>query len=104
MYDKKIKNYSNFFKVLSNDVRIKILFELAFSNKNYTYLMDKLNLKQSTLSNHISKLREYGIIYTLKKNGILEARLNRKVLSEYLCEEIFNPHKLSVENYELDNV
>ena len=41
---------------------------------------------------------------TLKKNGILEARLNRKVLSEYLCEEIFNPHKLSVENYELDKV
>ena len=84
MYDRKIKNYSNFFKVLSNDVRIKILFELAFSNKNYTYLMEKLDLKQSTLSNHISKLREYGIIYTLKKNGILEARLNRKVLSEYL--------------------
>ena len=76
MYDRKIKNYSNFFKVLSNDVRIKILFELAFSNKNYTYLMEKLDLKQSTLSNHISKLREYGIIYTLKKNGILEARLN----------------------------
>ena len=24
MYDRKIKNYSNFFKVLSNDVRIKI--------------------------------------------------------------------------------
>ena len=54
MYDRKIKNYSNFFKVLSNDVRIKILFELAFSNKNYTYLMEKLDLKQSTLSNHIS--------------------------------------------------
>ena len=30
---KKLINYSNFFKVLSNDVRIKILFELAFSNK-----------------------------------------------------------------------
>ena len=59
MYDRKIKNYSNFFKVLSNDVRIKILFELAFSNKNYTYLMEKLDLKQSTLSNHISKLREF---------------------------------------------
>ena len=29
--------------------------------------MEKLDLKQSTLSNHISKLREYGIIYTLKR-------------------------------------
>ena len=104
MYDRNIKKYSNFFKVVSNDVRIKILFELAFSNKNYTYLMEKLDLKQSTLSNHISKLREYGIIYTLKKNGILEARLNRKVLSEYLCEELFNPQKLTVENYKLDKV
>ena len=45
MYDRKIKNYSNFFKVLSNDVRIKILFELAFSNKNYTYLFSITNYK-----------------------------------------------------------
>ena len=65
--------------------------------------MNELTTK-NIFGNSVLKLREYGIIYTLKKNGILEARLNRKVLSEYLCEEIFNPHKLSVENYELDKV
>ena len=96
-----VRNYSNFFKVLGNDVRIKILLELSLSNKHFTDLMNNLELKQTTLSNHLSKLKEYGMVYTLKKGGSLEVRLNREVLHQYLCDELFNPKKFNVESFNL---
>ena len=99
-----VRNYSNFFKVLGNDVRIKILLELSLSNKAFADLMNNLELKQTTLSNHLSKLKEYGMVYTLKRGGSLEVRLNREVLHQYLCDELFNPKKFNVENFNLENV
>ena len=98
-----VRNYSNFFKVLGNDVRIKILLELSLSNKPFTDLMNNLDLKQTTLSNHLSKLKEYGMVYTLKKGGSLEVRLNREVLHQYLCDELFNPKKFNVKSYNLES-
>ena len=77
MLDNHIHTYSNYLKILSNDMRLKIIIELSKCDLFFSDLMNKLQLKQSTLSNHISKLKEYGIIYTLNERGFIEPRLIR---------------------------
>ena len=72
----------------------KSLIKYIVKNTNFGFddLMKKLQLKQSTLSNHISKLKEYGIIYTLNKGGFIELRLNKIILKKYLCDDFFKPY------------
>ena len=55
MLDNHINTYSNYLKILSNDMRLKIIIELSKCDLFFSDLMNKLQLKQSTLSNHISK-------------------------------------------------
>ena len=94
------KTWHKLFQVIQS---IKILLELSLSNKHFTDLMNNLDLKQTTLSNHLSKLKEYGMVYTLKRGGTLEVRLNREVLHQYLCDELFNPKKFNVESFNLES-
>ena len=74
MLDNHIHTYSNYLKILSYDMRLQIIIELSKCDLFFSDLMNKLQLKQSTLSNHISKLKEYGIIYTFNEGGFIELR------------------------------
>ena len=55
MLDDHIHTYSNYLKILSYDMRLQIIIELSKCDLLFSYLMNKLQLKQSTLLNHISK-------------------------------------------------
>ena len=93
MLDDHIHTYSNYLKILSNHMRLKIIIELSKCDLFFSDLMNKLQLKQSTLSTHISKLKEYGIIYTLNKGGFIELRLNKIILKNYLGDDFLKPFK-----------
>lgn len=57
-----------FFKALGDQTRLKIISLLMKSERNVGELASLLDLKESTVSHHLSKLRPTGIV-TLRFNG-----------------------------------
>ena len=88
MFDDPIHKNSNYLKLLSNYVRLKIVIELSERDLFFSELKNMLKLKQSTLSNHVSKLKEYGIINSFNKNGFTQLKLNHTILQKYLSPDI----------------
>lgn len=56
------------FKVFSDPTRLRILELLKERECNVSEIMEQLNLKQSTVSQHLRSLRECGVV-TSKKEG-----------------------------------
>lgn len=55
-------------EALSNTTRLKLLICLSESEKNVTQLIDKCDLSQSAVSQHLKKLKDAGLIES-KKSG-----------------------------------
>ncbi len=53
-------------KVLSDENRLRIAYLLAGSDACVCELADALDLPQSTLSNHLAKMRDSGLLQTRK--------------------------------------
>ncbi|HOI39968.1 MAG TPA: winged helix-turn-helix domain-containing protein [Methanobacterium sp.] len=63
-------------KTIGNSNRFKILILLLEGPLNFQTLLDKLNLKKSALANHLTKLKDNGLIrkvhhgtYSLTEDG-----------------------------------
>ncbi len=55
---------SNFYKILSNPVRLKILRCLSDRPKNVNELVGTCGLAQSAVSQHLTKLKDIGLLTT----------------------------------------
>ena len=58
----------SFFKALGNENRLKIMAMLAESESTVRELAQRLNLKEPTVSEHLSMLREAGLV-TVRSDG-----------------------------------
>lgn len=65
-----MENYSNIFKALGHPVRLKIVKSLIQDNCCVNSMVQKLELPQSTVSQHIGILKNAGIL-TPHKEGVV---------------------------------
>ncbi len=63
----KAKNVAELLKVLANENRLLILCELAEKEQNVSSLLEKLNIGQSGLSQHLTLLKAHNILDYDKK-------------------------------------
>jgi len=64
---KNVENSSSFLKLLSNPTRLMILCNLIESERCVGDLEKDLNISQSALSQHLSKMRDKGIVKSEKQ-------------------------------------
>ncbi len=64
----KINLQSKLFRALSDPTRLKIVYHLIDECSNVSCLINKINIKQSTLSQHLKHLKDCGIV-CVKKQG-----------------------------------
>lgn len=91
--DKIMIEYAEMLKALAHPVRLCIVQGLINCNgSNVSNIQNCLNMPQSTISQHLSKLRSYGII-TGERNGleIIYKVSNNKVKA--LIEALFKEDK-----------
>jgi DNA-binding transcriptional ArsR family regulator len=80
--DRKYDFKAKLFKVFSDPTRLRILEHLKEGESNVTSLCEALNLKQSTVSQHLRMLKECGavvarkdgreIFYTIRDPKVME--------------------------------
>ena len=64
---KNAENYSAFLKLLSNPTRLLILCNLIESDRCVGDIEKDLNISQAALSQHLSKMRDKGIVKSEKQ-------------------------------------
>ena len=85
MIKNKIAVYAGLLKVMGNERRLEILYQLYEKECNVGELEKKVKLSQSALSQHLAVLRKEGVVKTRRvaqtiyysiKNSKVEAILN----------------------------
>lgn len=89
MDDKNLK----IFKCLSDRSRLMIINSLLEGPKYVELLAERLSLSSSTISFHLKKLEEIGLVYSQKEQYYVVYNLNDELLSHTLKEliELENP-------------
>lgn len=91
----------SFFKALADSSRLKIVGLLAEKSYSVEELAALLNLKPSTVSHHLSKLSEAGLVKSHAESYYSVYQLDRKVLEEK-SRNIFSSEELSNVAAEVD--
>lgn len=65
--DKDIRQIANLFKMLNDYSRLRILTLLAEEEMNVGTLVEKTNISQPTVSNHLRLLRAANLVQTSKE-------------------------------------
>ncbi len=83
---------ANFFKALSHTARIKILELLRGGELSVTELQDRLGIESSSVSQHLSILRQKNIVDSRKVGTTVYYRVSDLVIFELLdvARRIFN--------------
>jgi DNA-binding transcriptional ArsR family regulator len=69
---------SEFFKLLSDESKLKIIKHLMLGEECVCQIAEKLGLEQSLVSHHLSKLREAGLIKDRKVGSWIHCSINQK--------------------------
>jgi len=77
-----------FFQVFSNESRLKIIGHLANGEKSVGELAGLLDLKEPTVSHHLSGLKDIGLVDVRAEGTMRIYRLNGKAL-EAMSKDIF---------------
>lgn len=91
----------SFFKALADSSRLKIVGLLADKSYSVEELAALLNLKPSTVSHHLSRLSEAGLVSSRAESYYSVYQLDRKVLEEK-SRTIFSSEELSMVAAEVD--
>lgn len=91
----------SFFKALADSNRLKIVGLLAEKKYSVEELAALLKLKPSTVSHHLSKLSEAGLVSSHAESYYSVYQLDRKVLEEK-SRNIFSNEELSTVASEVD--
>jgi len=89
-------------KTLANPIRLAILHSLRESEKNVNELTDLLDISQSNLSQHLSLMRQKGILTTRRQGtsvyySVVNAKINQAcdMVREVLIDQLTQKHKLA---------
>ncbi len=84
----------NFFKVLGNESRLKIIGILASQECTVRELAEMLGVKEPTVSEHLATLRELDLVTVRPEGNYRIYSFNPKPLYE-MNKEVFTRHKLA---------
>ena len=84
----------NFFKVLANESRLKLVGILSQGESSVEQLAAKLNLKEPTVSHHLNKLKELDLVLMRPEGNTHLYRLNSEALSQ-LNKSIFTTEQMA---------
>jgi len=79
-----------FLKALADESRLKVLGLLAAQERSVKELADHLNLKEPTVSHHLSRLQELGLVSMRAEGTIHRYRLEAATLHR-MSRELFTP-------------
>lgn len=104
MSDQKFHQLLQFFKVLGNESRLKILGLLANQEWSVSQLAEFLDLKEPTVSHHLAVMREMGIVMVRAEGNTRIYALDVQFL-ESMNKDIFSQSNLAqlVENASEDD-
>lgn len=88
-------------KALADESRLRILSLLASEERSVDELASRLNLRGPTVSHHLAKLREVGLVSVRTEGTTHNYRLNSERLRG-LGEELFAPERLATEDTDQD--
>lgn len=91
------KEYAEIFKVLSDPNRLKIIELLIKGETCGCTLIDKLDITQPTLSHHLKKIAEVGLVEGVKEGNKMKYYVNNKKLDE--IKSFIDDLKNSTEEY-----
>ena len=60
--ERELENLTQFFKILGDPSRMKVLFQIGLSEACVSEVADKLNMSESAVSHHIHILRMNGLV------------------------------------------
>lgn len=92
--DKDIRQIANLFKMLNDYSRLRILTLLAEEEMNVGTLVEKTNISQPTVSNHLRLLRAANLVQTSKEG--------KEVIYSLTDERIFILFTLALEHIKYD--
>ncbi len=94
MEDKQIEQISHLLKSMAHPIRLKILCSLKDSELSAGELLEQTNTSNANLSQHLSVLREFGLIQTRREanflyNSIADQRVVELInkLQHIFCQE-----------------
>lgn len=88
--ERKLEFQAKVFKVFSDPTRLRILGALREKECNVSELIEKLDLKQSTVSQHLKMLKDCGVVDNWKngRESIYRIRDKRVIKIMDLGEEL----------------
>jgi DNA-binding transcriptional ArsR family regulator len=82
--DRKLELKAKVFKVFSDPNRIRILELLREKECNVSEMIEHLNLKQSTVSQHLRLLKDCGVVNTKKEGREITYSIRDKKVEDML--------------------
>ena len=90
---KRLERRSNVFKALGHPTRLFLVQELAASERNVSDLTEQVGADISTVSQHLSVLRQAGIVQAEKRGSSVTYSLRVPCVIEFLdCVERMLAH------------
>ena len=96
MYQKVFQLHANLYKALANSKRVEIVHLLRHQELSVSQIQKMLGLKQANLSQHLSVLREHGIVDTRRRGTGVFYRLAHPNLikaSDSIREMLIDKHR-----------
>ncbi|MCB0213771.1 MAG: metalloregulator ArsR/SmtB family transcription factor [Anaerolineae bacterium] len=95
MSEQEFQTLLRFFMGLANENRLKILGILADEERSVEELSALLNLKEPTVSHHLAKLKELGVVQMQADGNTHLYQLNSEALQE-MNKNVFTPKHMSI--------
>lgn len=94
MKNEKLQNLLRFFKALGDESRLKIIGILATQECSVEELAVLLELKEPTISHHLTKLKQLELVRMRPEGNTHFYQLDQKVL-QTVSKEVFHPEKIA---------
>jgi len=94
MSDEEFQTLLRFFKGLANENRLKILGILAERDRSVEELSAMLSLKEPTVSHHLAKLKELGVV-AMQTDGNTHLYQLESAALQSMSKNIFTPNRMS---------
>lgn len=94
MKNEKLQNLLRFFKALADESRLKIIGILANQECSVEELAVLLELKEPTISHHLTKLKQLELVRMRPEGNTHFYQLDGKVLQN-VSKEVFHPEKIA---------
>ncbi len=94
MKNEKLQNLLRFFKALADESRLKIIGILATQECSVEELAVLLELKEPTISHHLTKLKQLELVRMRPEGNTHFYQLDQKVLQN-VSKEVFHPEKIA---------